>query len=164
MSDAGSTEAGRVGRAHGLDGSFYVTRPLPALVEIGRTVTVGGVPRLIERRAGTAGKPILRLADIASREAIEALRGEPLLVSRETLPALEAGEYWAHELEGCAVLDGTREIGVVRRLTALPSCEMLEVERLDGRDLLVPLVGDAVRSVDVSARRVDVDAAFLGES
>ena len=30
-------------------------------------------------------------------------------------------------------------------------------------ELLVPLVRDAVRSVDVAARRIDVDLAFLGE-
>ena len=38
------------------------------------------------------------------------------------------------------------------------------MERADGgEDLLVPLVRDAVRRVDVGARRVDVDLAFLGE-
>jgi 16S rRNA processing protein RimM len=51
----------------------------------------------------------------------------------------------------------------VRRLLALPSCEVLEVERGGAPDLLVPLVRDAVRSVDVAARRIDVDSAFLGE-
>jgi ribosomal 30S subunit maturation factor RimM len=40
---------------------------------------------------------------------------------------------------------------------------VLEVER-EGEDLLVPLVADAVRSVDVEERRIDVDLAFLGES
>ncbi|MBA2516035.1 MAG: 16S rRNA processing protein RimM [Solirubrobacterales bacterium] len=162
MSESAATEAGRVGRAHGLDGSFYVTRPLPALIEAGATISLGGITRAIERRAGTAQKPILRLAGLASREAIETFRGEPLLVARGDLPALEPGEYWAHELEGCLVSDGEREVGVVRRLTALPSCEMLEVRRGEGSLLLVPLVRDAVRSVDVVARRVDVDLAFLG--
>jgi ribosomal 30S subunit maturation factor RimM len=28
---------------------------------------------------------------------------------------------------------------------------------------LIPLVGDAVRTVDVEARRIDVDLEFLGE-
>jgi 16S rRNA processing protein RimM len=51
----------------------------------------------------------------------------------------------------------------VRRMLALPSCEVLEVER-DGDDLLVPLVRDAVRSVDVDAGVVDVDLAFLDEA
>jgi 16S rRNA processing protein RimM len=40
---------------------------------------------------------------------------------------------------------------------------VLEVERDGAPDLLVPLVRDAVRSVDVAARRIDVDSAFLGE-
>ena len=52
----------------------------------------------------------------------------------------------------------------MKRLVALPSCEALEVARADGGDLLVPLVHDAVRSVDVGAGVVDVDLAFLGEA
>jgi len=52
--------------------------------------------------------------------------------------------------------------GVVRRLVALPSCEALEVAREDDADLLVPLVRDAVRTVDPAARRIDVDLHFLG--
>ena len=46
----------------------------------------------------------------------------------------------------------------------LPSCEALEVAlRRTGGELLVPMVRDAIRSVDVAARRIDVDLAFLGE-
>lgn len=161
MADA--TEAGRVGRAHGLDGSFYVTRPLPALLERGSCVTLDELSRVIERRAGTDVRPILRVAGVRSREAVDALRGEPLLVAREHLPPLEEGEFWEHELAGCAVHDGEREVGVVRRLMVLPSCEALDVERGAGAVLLIPLVRDAVRSIDVIARRIDVDLAFLGE-
>jgi 16S rRNA processing protein RimM len=43
-------------------------------------------------------------------------------------------------------------------MVALPSCEALEVG-----DLLVPLVRDAIRSIDLRARVIDVDLAFLGE-
>jgi ribosomal 30S subunit maturation factor RimM len=56
------------------------------------------------------------------------------------------------------VADGARELGRVRRLVALPSCEALEID--DG--FLVPLVADAVRAVDIEGRRIDVDTAFLG--
>jgi ribosomal 30S subunit maturation factor RimM len=38
---------------------------------------------------------------------------------------------------------------------------MLEVDRTGGGELLVPLVSDAVRDVDVPGRRIDVDLAFL---
>jgi 16S rRNA processing protein RimM len=33
----------------------------------------------------------------------------------------------------------------------------------DGSELLVPMIRDAIRSVDVGARRIDVDLSFLGE-
>jgi 16S rRNA processing protein RimM len=79
---------------------------------------------------------------------------------------LEEDEWWPEQLEGCAVHDGAREVGVVRRLLGLPSCEVLEVVRPDGAggELLVPLIRDAVRAVDVAGRRIDVDLAFLGEA
>jgi 16S rRNA processing protein RimM len=156
-------EAGRIGRPHGLDGSFHVTLPDARMLPLGGVVNVAGAPVKIERRAGTDERPILRLEGHAGREAAEALRGEPLLVARTDLPELEPGEYWAHELEGCLVVDGDAEVGVVRRMVPLPSCEALEVERADGGDVLVPLVRDAVRSIDVEARRIDVDVRFLGE-
>jgi len=54
-------------------------------------------------------------------------------------------------------------VGTVRRLVELPSCEMLEVERAGGGELLVPLVTDAVREIDLDRRAIDVDLRFLGE-
>ncbi len=53
-------------------------------------------------------------------------------------------------------------MGTVRQLLALPSCDVLEVEREAGT-LLVPLIADAVRDVDLTGRRIDVDLRFLGE-
>jgi 16S rRNA processing protein RimM len=158
-------EAGRVGRPHGLDGSFHVTRPLPELLVAGAPLVVADHPRVIERRAGTDEAPIVRLEGFATREEIEALRGAPLFVDEADAPPLEEGEFWAHELAGCRVVDGAVEVGVVERMVALPSCEALEVARVgQGAPLLVPLVRDAVRSVDVDARVIDVNMAFLGES
>jgi len=150
--------AGRVGRPHGLDGSFHVTRPRPTLLSLGGEVRVGGHAREIVRRAGTDDRPILRLAGIDDRAGSEALRGEDLLVARADAPQLDPGEYWPEDLEGCIVVtaDG-RELGPVQRMRALPSCEVLEVG-----ELLVPMVGDAVLSVDTGARRIVVDPAFLG--
>jgi 16S rRNA processing protein RimM len=150
-------EAGRVGRAHGLDGSFHVTGPRPRLLAPGTRTDLGE----IVRRAGTDEKPVVRLAGCDTREAAEALHGRPLLVALADAPALEPGEWWAHELEGLAVTDGARVVGTVRRMVELPSVEVLEVERPDGSELLVPMVGDAIRELDVAARRVDVDLGFL---
>jgi len=151
--------AGRVGRPHGLDGSFHVTRPRGVLLTLGGALRIGSEPYEIVRRAGTEDRPILRLRDVDDRAGIEALRGEDLMVARTDAPALPAGEYWAEDLAGCVVLaaDDGRELGVVARMRPLPSCEALEVG-----DLLVPMVADAVLEVDIDARRIVVDPGFLG--
>jgi 16S rRNA processing protein RimM len=149
-------EAGRVGRPHGLDGSFHVTRPVPELLVAGALLLVGDDRRAIERRAGTDEAPIVRLEGFASREDAEALRGATLLVDEADAPPLAPGEFWAHELAGCRVVDGAVEVGVVERMVALPSCEALEVG-----ERLIPLVRDAVRSIDRDARVIDVDLRFV---
>jgi len=155
--------AGRIGRPHGLDGSFHVTRVRPQLLGRGNAVRVGDRETEIERLAGTEDRPIVRVTLAGTREAIEALRGEELLVPRALAPPLEEDEWYAADLEGLRVVDGVTEVGVVSRLLPLPSCEALEVARRDGRELLVPLVRDAVRTVDLAAGTVDVDLEYLGE-
>jgi 16S rRNA processing protein RimM len=155
--------AGRVGRPHGLDGSFHVTRPNAPLLRDAAYVLIGDAELEVTRRAGTDRSPILRVAGHDDRSAAEALRGKDLLVARTDAPELGPDEWWAEDLTGCAVRDGEREVGVVRSLLELPSCEVLEVERPGGGQLLVPLVSDAVRDVDLEHRAIDVDLQFLGE-
>lgn len=156
--------AGRVGRPHGLDGSFHVTRPNAQLLRAADSVVVDDRELDITRRAGTDRRVILRLQGHEDRAALEALRGKDLLVPRTVAPELGSDEWWAEDLAGCTVHDGDREVGTVRRMFELPSCEVLEVERSGGADLLVPLVTDAVREVDLDRRTIDVDLRFLGEA
>jgi len=157
-----SLPVGRVGRPHGLDGSFYVTRPRPRLLFIGAALRIAGRSAAIVRRAGTDRRPIVRLEGVADRSAAEALRGLELTVERGDAPALAEGEWWAHELEGCTVVDGEQLVGTVSRLIELPSCEALEVRPAQGGEpVLVPMVKDAVRRVEPGERRIEVDLAFL---
>jgi 16S rRNA processing protein RimM len=159
----GWLQAGRVGRAHGLDGSFYVRDATPQLLELGAIVVVGDRRSRIVRRAGDDRRPIIRLEHYSDRDGIEALNGQQLMVQRSEAPALDADEWWAEDLVGCTVHDVDREVGKVTRLLALPSCEVLEVSLSDGSgELLVPLVSDAVTAVDIDRKRIDVNLQFLG--
>jgi 16S rRNA processing protein RimM len=148
---------GRVGKPHGLDGFFHVLDPLPAALIVGATVALDGADAEIVGRKGTEAAPLLRLSVASDRTGIEALRGRDLTVTRSAVPALEEDEYWADDLVGCAVVAGERELGTVERMVAYPSCEVLVVG-----DLLVPLVKDAIEQVDLAARRIAVNATFLG--
>jgi 16S rRNA processing protein RimM len=156
--------AGRVGRPHGLDGSFYVTEPKPQLLQTGRNVTLRGQAVRITGRKGTNDRPILLLEGIDHRSAAQALRGEQLLAARDEAPPLAEDEWWEDDLEGCTVRSRGRVVGTVRRLVALPSCEALDVERSGALPaLLVPLVSEAVCGVDIERREIEIDLDFLGE-
>jgi 16S rRNA processing protein RimM len=174
---------GVVGRPHGLDGSFHVLSPRPVLLALGTTVRAAGRDAEVVRLAGTDDRPIVRLAGVDTREAADALRGTELLVPRSVAPPLEDDEWWAEDLVGCRVVDGDRALGRVVRHMPLPSCEVLEVapeggggpggsgsggsgsgEQPPAAPFLVPLVRDAVRRVDVAAKLIDVDVAFLGDT
>jgi 16S rRNA processing protein RimM len=149
--------AGRVGRPHGLDGSFYVVEALPGLLVMGAPIE--GLGAVVSVK-GTQAHPILRVESASDRAAAEALRGRDLVVVGAQPDPLEADEYAAEDLAGCTVVvaDGARELGTVKRMLAYPSCELLELE--DGT--LVPLVRDCVTDVDIAAKRITVDGGFLG--
>jgi 16S rRNA processing protein RimM len=138
--------AGRVGKPHGLDGSFYVEGPRHELPE-GAELVVAGRGHRIAARGGTDERPLIRLAGI---DDARPLRGELLLVEDE----LAEGEWLASDLVGCRVGD----MGTVARVIDAPSCSLLELE--DGT--LVPFVSDAIERVDLDARAIEVKRDFLG--
>ena len=144
--------AGRVGRPHGLDGSFRVDSPAHPL-EVGTIVTIRDAERVVERRAGSGDRPLVRLEGVGDRDAAAAMRGELLLVKESEAPLGEL-EWLAADLVACVVPG----LGRVLRVLEAPSCDVLELE--DGT--LVPLVSDAVKSVDIAAGRIEVDRNFLG--
>ena len=123
--------AGRVGKPHGRDGSFYVEgacHPLAA----GVTVTLAGRTHAVERRAGTDDRPLIRLAGVEDPRCV---RGELLLVEAR----LGEDEWLAADLVGSTVPGHGRVLRVIDG----PSCSVLELE--DGT--LVPFVAAAIRAV-----------------
>ncbi len=154
--------AGRVGRPHGLDGSFHVADAAAALLDVGTRVRLDdGDETEVVGRKGTDEHPILRIAGARSREAAARLRGRTIRVARVAAPSLGDDEYWPEDLAGCRVVAGERELGAVRRMIGYPSCEVLELDDAEP-GTLIPLVRDAIRSIDVASRRIEIDAAFLG--
>jgi 16S rRNA processing protein RimM len=155
--------AGIVAAPHGLDGSFRVAEGNARLLQLGAELMLGGARRAVTRRAGDDARIIIRVEGCEDRAAAVALRGAELLVERSRAPELAPEEWWAEDLEGCLVQDRGEPVGIVRRLLALPSCEVLEVVRPGARELLVPLVSDAVLTVDVERAVIEIDLGFLGE-
>lgn len=153
--ESGLVPVGRVGRPHGLDGAFVVERASDdeRRWEVGATVLVDGAPATIElsRRVG-GGRRAIRLD-----RRVE--RGAELAVHVSELPLPEADSYYTFQLVGLAVVDEEgRELGVV--VEVHPGVANDNLELADGT--LVPLIDDAVRTVDLATGRIVVVRGFLG--
>ena len=109
------------------------------------SLDAGGRPlTLTEFREGRQG-PIVRFAEITTRNDAEALRGTLLSVPRASLPPLAPDEYYWHDLIGLQVVlpDGSMA-GTVCSVENYGASDLLDIERTDGRRVLVPLVPDIV--------------------
>ena len=119
-----------------------------------------GALTLEKLRDDGKGGAIARFAEAADRTAAEALRGTTLTVPRDTLPALDEGEYYHADLLGLPVVTDTGEaVGSVCAVENFGATDILEIEKPDGRKFMVPLTEDAVPEWD--ADRVTIAADFV---
>jgi 16S rRNA processing protein RimM len=147
---------GRVGKPHGLDGSFFVEHASEDEQRFakGATLHVDGEAAEVVASKRSGGRPVIRFDR-------EVPRGAELAVPRAELPPPGEDEYYEFQLLGLeAVEDGGRELGRVVALHPGPANDALE---LDG-GLLLPLVGSCVLQVDLEAGRILVAQGFAGPS
>jgi 16S rRNA processing protein RimM len=146
---------GRVGRPHGVDGAFVVEQASEdeGRFEVGAELLVDGAPARVEVSRQVGGR---RRAIRLDRPAT---RGAELAVRRDALPQLADDSFYVADLVGLDVFDenGAR-LGVVRDVLPGPANDVLE---LDG-GVLLPLVEDCVREVDLPGRRILLNPGFIG--
>jgi len=144
---------GRVGRPHGLDGSFFVERASDDArwFQVGAQLLAGeSKAEVIAARRGSGGRPVILLDRRVPR-------GTSLAVPRAALPPTDEDEYYTFELVGLEVVEeGGRSLGLVAAVVPGVANDSLE---LDGGTLL-PLVGACVRDIDLRARRILVAPGF----
>jgi 16S rRNA processing protein RimM len=143
---------GRVGRPHGLDGSFVVEGASedPERFEVGARVMAGEKHATVvfSKRAG--GRVVVRLD-----RPVE--RGTVLAVPRDALPPVEEGGYYVFELMGLEVEEeGGRRLGLVQDVAPGVANDVLELDT--GHAL--PLVAQCVLDVDLERRRILVARGF----
>ena len=143
---------GRVGKAHGLDGAFFVDGASDDLERfaVGAELLVDGEAARVVESKQARGRPVIRLDRRVPR-------GAPLAVPRAALPPTRDGEYYVADLIGLRVEeDGGRPLGRVVEVAAGIANDVLELDS----GLALPLVEDCVREVDLERRRVLVAPGF----
>lgn len=150
---ADAVSIGRVGRPHGVDGAFVVEDASedPERFRIGAELLIDGESARVTVSRQVGG----RRRAIKLDRPVE--RGAVLAVRRGDLDPLPDGAYYVADLVGLVVIDadGT-EVGVVHDVHPGPANDALELDT----GLLLPLVEDCIREVDVAGSRVLLNPGF----
>ena len=87
----------------------------------------------------------------------ERLAGADVSIPLDQRPAASEGEYYRSDLNGCEVFDqNARNLGTVTGWQETGATPLVEVRTPAGKELLIPFASAIFRSIDVSARRIEV--------
>jgi 16S rRNA processing protein RimM len=147
---------GRVGKSHGLDGSFVVEDASEAdeRWQVGTELIVGDDPVKIVGARRARGRPVIRLDRHVPR-------GAALHVRRDSLEPTGEGEFYVFQLVGLRVEEeGGRALGNVSDVSPGVANDVLELHS----GLSLPMVEDCVLEVDLDAGYILVARGFAEPS
>lgn len=145
--------------AHGLGGEVRLKLFAESIASLKRHKTFesdGRTLTLLSVRE-TGKMPVARFAEIADRNAAEALRGTELTISRDALPPLEEGEYYHADLIGRSCVDENGDpAGVVVSVENFGAGDVIEIDGEDGTRFMVPIT-----AVELGEDALTLDPDFL---
>ncbi len=169
MAGAGSTGrddlllVGTIEAAFGLKGQvkLHALTSRPDHLRRVKTVFVGeqqvafGLRRVVEHKSNVL---ILTLVGVDDRSTAEALRGAEVSISQSDAAPLDEDEYFLHDLHGLLVeTTAGEQVGTVTEVLETGANDVLVVTRPEGGEVLLPMIRDVVKLLDVGARRLVIE-------
>ncbi len=161
----GLLRVGYVAGSHGLHGALRVR------TDDSGSTTLSALKRLFLETADgrrefkvlgastlSAGNQRVILEGVDDANAAEVLRGSVVMVVAAELPPLKEGEFYYFQLAGAEVrLTDGRRLGTIEDIMSTGAHDVWVVR--DGeREVLVPVISDVVKAMDLDARRVTIEA------
>lgn len=156
---------GVVARSQGRNGEMAVN-PLTdfpeRFVDLARVyVEVGGeaVPREVESARIHKGRPVVKLAGVASIDDAQAFSGKELRIPASEVVSLPDGSFYHFELMGLQVIDRSLGVlGIAERVLATGGTDVLVVSAPNGEELMLPFCAAICRRIDPAAGCIEVEA------
>ncbi len=156
---------GRIVGIHGLKGalrfrpdnpdSTTITKDSRIAVEIRGELSEYKVSRIAD---GGKGVRRLELEGVRDANAAEALKGAIVRVAEADLPPPAPNEFYFSQIIGFKVaLDDGSVLGTIEEVFATGANDVWIV-RGGGREVLVPVIADVVKAIDLDARRMTITA------
>lgn len=143
---------------HGVRGEFRV-RPLTERPEIftqmKTLLLADGRELTIQQLREHKGQFLVKAAEVATVEQVEALRGSSIVLEAAELPPLPGDSYYVADLLGFAVCDENGVLlGTLRDILTTGSNDVFVVAAEEKRELLLPALKTCILEVNTAARRI----------
>jgi 16S rRNA processing protein RimM len=153
----------KIGRPYGLNGAMHVFpySSDAATLRRAKTVVIRGKLFDVKTIRAHGDAFVATLDGVTSPEQAQSFTNAEVFVSRDTFPPLPKGEFYWVDLIDLECTNGARSFGNIVEVIDSPAHPVLRVRAHDAADdatdELIPFVDAIVRSVDLEAKRVDVD-------
>lgn len=148
---------GRIVRPHGVRGemAMLLMTDYPERLSRLKTLYIG------EQHVGHTVKSIrphrkgmlLAFDEVLDRDHAEQYRDEFVFVAIAQAVPLEEGEYYLYQIEGIRVIADTgEELGHITSLIETGANDVYVVKTGNGKEILLPVIPEVIRSVDVQNR------------
>ena len=153
-------QVGRVGKAKGLDGTFFVVGRSEALDANPKVVAIGNSHDAVQKfdlislKSGPS-KTAMKVSDISQREMVQDILGQNIYIDKNDISIDEEEEFFWADLEGKLLVDneGTK-VGVVIEVYNSGASDVVVIEAENGSRVDIPLVDSYInmdfRSADES--------------
>ncbi len=146
-------EVGKIVNTHGLRGEVKVVPwcDYPEVFEnIDKVFTADGREFNIKGIKYQKNNIILKLSEICDIDDAERLKEKVIFTKRETLGDLPEGTYYIADLIGIEVVtDDGEMLGVISDVLQTGANDIYEVKREGKKPLLLPVIDEVVKSVDI---------------
>jgi 16S rRNA processing protein RimM len=144
--------------AHGIRGELKcrIVTDFPARrFRRNNTVLIDGGSHTIQAARVQGTTVLLKLADVADRDAAETFRNKEVLIRTADAIALPHGQFYWHQVIGLRVEDATshRPFGQITDIIETGANDVYVVKGPSG-EILVPAIKDVVKDIDPEAGRM----------
>ena len=154
---------GVITSAHGIKGEvkvFPTTDDAKRFKELKKVILDTGkeyIPMEIEHVKFFKNMVILKFRGYDNINEIEKYKSKDLLITRDQAVDLEPDEYFITDLIGLAVVsDQGAELGILKDVLETGANDVYVVAMKDGKELMLPAIGDCILNVDLEQGRMEV--------
>jgi 16S rRNA processing protein RimM len=152
-------QVGKIINTHGLRGDVKIASwtDTPELFERLKYVYLENGDRLTVKSVRyQKNNIIVKFEEISDINEAEVYKNKVLCAERAALGELPEGVYYIADLLGCTVIndDTNEEIGILKWVLQTGSNDVYDVVRADGKRLLLPVINDVVKHVDIKNKLI----------